>query len=125
MIDPDGPVRSAWDFLLAVFTIALLIYIPVLIAFYSSALQCVFVGGHTPKSAEEQHAPPQPISAVQFMTLTNMAFLVSCSVGVVFVLQTLPAQWAWRSQIVAGVCWRCVILAAYGVRYAEQAGTRR
>eukprot|EP00878_Enallax_costatus_P034394 GHUV01038128.1.p1 GENE.GHUV01038128.1~~GHUV01038128.1.p1 ORF type:complete len:493 (+),score=96.96 GHUV01038128.1:602-2080(+) len=75
MIDPDGSPRSAWDFLLAIFTIALVIYVPVLIGLYSSALQCVFVAGHTPESADEPHAPPQPQSAVQFMTLTNMAFL--------------------------------------------------
>lgn len=76
MINPDGGPRSAWDFMLAVFTIALVIYIPVLIAFYSSALQCVFLGGHTPNSADEPHAPPQPDSGVQFVTLTNVAFLV-------------------------------------------------
>lgn len=77
MIDPDGTARSAWDFLLAVFTIGLFIYVPMLIAFYSNALECTFVAGHTPASADEPNAPPESESGVQFMTLTNIAFLVS------------------------------------------------
>jgi hypothetical protein len=60
----------------AVFSIALVLYVPVLIAFYSAAEECVFAAGYQPVSDPDPIAPPQPPSSVQFMTLTNMAFLV-------------------------------------------------
>jgi hypothetical protein len=59
-----------------VFSIALVLYVPALIAFYSAAKECVFAAGHQPISEPDPLAPPQPPRSVQFMTLTNMAFLV-------------------------------------------------
>jgi hypothetical protein len=60
----------------ALFGIALLLYVPALIAFYSAASECVFAAGHQPISEPDPLAPAQPPRSVQFMTLTNMAFLV-------------------------------------------------
>ncbi|WIA11542.1 hypothetical protein OEZ85_011652 [Tetradesmus obliquus] len=76
MISPDGSFRMLWDFLLAVFSIALLLYVPALIAFYSAATECVFAAGHQPISERDPLAPPQPPRSVRFMTVTNMAFLL-------------------------------------------------
>lgn len=61
----------------AVFTIALVVFVPVLIAFHSAAEECTFVLVRSPVSAPDPLAPPQPASAMQFMLLTNLAFLVS------------------------------------------------
>lgn len=63
-----------------VFTAALIIYVPALIAFYAPATECVFLSGHQPAAAAGPHAPPQPAMSVQFLTLTNAAFMVRPSV---------------------------------------------
>lgn len=57
------------------FSIALVLYVPALIAFYSAATECVFAAGHQPISERDPLAPPQPPRSVRFMTVTNMAFL--------------------------------------------------
>ncbi|KAI8472380.1 MAG: cyclic nucleotide-binding-like protein [Monoraphidium minutum] len=75
MLHPDGAARLAWDVVMLVLIAALLLYIPVTIAFYAPATECVFAAAHRPRSVAEPHAPAQAASGVQFMAVTNFAFM--------------------------------------------------
>ncbi|KAF8064640.1 FPS1 [Scenedesmus sp. PABB004] len=108
MLNPDGWPRSLWDFLLVVFIVALLLYVPVLVAFYSSAIECSFFIGRSPVSLREPFAPPQPPPSVRFMGLTNAAFLLDIVLnfltGVhVFNKETNMTEYCYRLRVVA---WR-------------------
>lgn len=69
-------MRVLWDLLLFVFTTGLVIYVPILIAFYASMAECKFFADGAGEPAFEPNVPPPTRGGVTFMTLTNAAFLV-------------------------------------------------
>lgn len=70
----------AWDFLMFILTAGLLIYVPMLIAFYEPQSTCMFVGGRAPPPLSAASLGPGvasiPRSGTVFFSLTNVAFLV-------------------------------------------------
>jgi len=73
----QGTFRQLWDLLMFVFSAGLVLYIPVLIAFFDGRSECTYVSGYSTLQEDDALAPVQRPSGVVFLTLTNMAFLVS------------------------------------------------
>jgi hypothetical protein len=85
----EGIVRVLWDLMLFVFTTGLVIYVPMLIAFYASMAECAFFSDAAGEPTYEPNVPPPGRGGVTFMTLTNAAFLVGEVVLLVMVLLAL------------------------------------
>jgi hypothetical protein len=83
----QGTFRQLWDLLMFVFTAGLVFYIPVLIAFYDGRSECTYVSGFSTLHDSNHLTPVQRSSGVVFLTLTNMAFLVSWAPGCLAHLQ--------------------------------------
>jgi len=73
----EGIIRLVWDMLLFVFTAGLVVYVPILIAFYASMARCAYWSDRAIDPAPEANVPAAGAGGVTFMTLTNAAFLVS------------------------------------------------
>lgn len=73
----EGTCRLLWDLLFFVFTTGLVVYVPMLIAFYASMAQCAYLSGAALDPTPEPNVPGPSRAGVTFMTLTNAAFLVS------------------------------------------------
>jgi hypothetical protein len=73
----EGTPRLLWDLLLFVFTTGLVVYVPMLIAFYASMAQCAYFRDAAVDPAPEPNVPGPTRAGITFMTLTNAAFLVS------------------------------------------------
>lgn len=76
MLAPEGIIRLVWDMLLFVFTAGLVVYVPILIAFYASMARCAYWSDRAIDPAPEANVPAAGAGGVTFMTLTNAAFLL-------------------------------------------------
>lgn len=77
----EGILRLIWDLLLFVFTAGLVVYVPILIAFYASMARCAYWSDRAIDPAPEPNVPAAVAGGVTFMTLTNAAFMVSPGLG--------------------------------------------
>lgn len=59
------------------FTTGLVVYVPMLIAYYASMAQCSYWADAAVDPAPEPNVPGPTRAGVTLMTLTNAAFLVS------------------------------------------------
>lgn len=83
MLNPEGTPRLLWDLLLFVFTTGLVVYVPLLIAFYASMAQCAYFEDAAVDPAPEPNVPGPTRAGITFMTLTNAAFLLDILVNFV------------------------------------------
>lgn len=86
-------MRVLWDLLLFVFTTGLVIYVPMLIAFYASMTECAFFSDAAGEPTYEPNVPPPGRGGITFMTLTNVAFLVRQAVLLVIIPCTVCCVW--------------------------------
>eukprot|EP00775_Hariotina_reticulata_P005141 gene5141-5381_t len=108
MISPNGTFRQLWDLLMFVFSAGLVLYIPVLIAFFDGRSECTYVSGFSTLQDDDSLTPVQRSSGVVFLTITNMAFLVDIMLNFLtgvcrFNKDTALVEVVWDLPVVAKV----------------------